>query len=532
MRPEIAALMKHIYDDLKNHESVEKYEDIKGMKKNMFFVNHSHLETHYDESHSHTNQHEARFLVSLCRYLLQQGYEAEQITLLTTYSGQMFTIRDCLRDENDQALRTVRMTTVDNFQGEENDIILLSLVRSNKNEKVGFIKIVNRACVALSRAKKGFYCIGNFDLLSKHSEIWSKIVADLKASGGIGNALTLECQIHRTEVFVKTAKDFKDKVPNGGCLRQCKVRLKCGHACKKLCHPNDTEHVQYRCGEPCRRTIKDCTHLCHKLCCEECTTYCIVPVEKMLPFCGHIAKVKCGRDASRVECKTPCEKRLLCGHRCQEHCGKPCTKKCQERVKRSEWPCGHDVTVACSATPENCPIPCRDTLECGHKCSGTCGECRIGRVHKRCKLRCGRMLVCSHACREACVMPCPPCSRKCENRCVHSECKLKKCGEPCVPCLEQCWWECRHYRCSKLCGELCDRPRCNEPCLNVLPCGSRRRRHICCGLCGEQCICEVCDRNDGHPITEIFFGSEDEVGTRFIQLPDCKHIFAVVDLDR
>ena len=64
MRPEIASLMKHINDDFKNHASVEKYEDIKGMKKNMFFVNHSHLETHYDESHSHTNQHEGRFLVS------------------------------------------------------------------------------------------------------------------------------------------------------------------------------------------------------------------------------------------------------------------------------------------------------------------------------------------------------------------------------------------------------------------------------------------------------------------------------------
>ena len=38
--------------------------------------------------------------------------------------------------------------------------------------------------------------------------------------------------------------------------------------------------------------------------------------------------------------------------------------------------------------------------------------------------------------------------------------------------------------------------------------------------------------NDGDPITQIFLGGEDESGARFIQLPDCKHIFAVKDLDK
>ena len=244
MRPEIAALMKHIYEDLENHRSVEEYNDIKGVKRNMFFINHHQLENDSDESRSHTNAHEAAFLVALCRYLLQQGYKAEQITLLTTYTGQMFAIRD-IRDAKDDELKNVRLTTVDNFQGEENDIILLSLVRSNKDEKVGFIKVVNRACVALSRAKKGFYCNGNFDLLSKHSVIWNKIVADFNASSSIGTALPLVCQIHQEEATAETAEDFSEKVPDGGCLKPCEVRLDCGHACKKLCHPNDPEHVEY-----------------------------------------------------------------------------------------------------------------------------------------------------------------------------------------------------------------------------------------------------------------------------------------------
>jgi hypothetical protein len=49
------------------------------------------------------------------------------------------------------------VTVVDNYQGEENDIVLLSLVRSNEDGKIGFLSIENRVCVALSRAKFNRY---------------------------------------------------------------------------------------------------------------------------------------------------------------------------------------------------------------------------------------------------------------------------------------------------------------------------------------------------------------------------------------
>ena len=528
MRPEIAALMKHIYEDLEDHASVEKYENIKGMKKNMFFIDHSQLEKSCDQTHSHVNEHEARYLVALCRYLLQQGYRANEITLLTTYMGQMFAIKDILREEDLETLRSVRLTTVDNFQGEENDIILLSLVRSNKTEKVGFIQSVNRACVALSRAKKGFYCIGNFNLLSKHSDIWSKIVDDLKASGSIGKALPLVCQIHHDELEAESAEDFKKKAPDGGCQRPCEVRLECGHACKQLCHPRDTEHLEYYCVQPCSKKMRGCDHDCPNLCWEECERHCGKLVTKKLPVCGHNAQVRCDTSPLMVKCKVRCEKFLSCGHQCQTFCGVPCTEKCQELVKRADWPCGHGATAACSATQADCAVPCADKLECGHKCSGTCGECRMGRVHKGCKLKCGRPLICLHVCKEFCRMPCPPCNQKCQNHCVHSTCP-KRCGDLCKPCREKCSWECPHYKCSKECGELCDRPICDEPCDKILQC-----QHSCRGLmCEQKCICTECTKNDNcDPITDIFFGTEQDEGARFIQLPDCKHIFETKGLDR
>lgn len=57
------------------------------------------------------------------------------------------------QDEED--LKDVRITVVDNYQGEECDVILLSLVRSNKDDAIGFLKTDNRVCVALSRARHG-----------------------------------------------------------------------------------------------------------------------------------------------------------------------------------------------------------------------------------------------------------------------------------------------------------------------------------------------------------------------------------------
>jgi len=68
----------------------------------------------------------------------------------------------------------MKITVVDNYQGEESDIILLSLVRSNKTGNIGFLKTENRICVALSRAKYGLYIMGNMDNLYTSSNLWKK----------------------------------------------------------------------------------------------------------------------------------------------------------------------------------------------------------------------------------------------------------------------------------------------------------------------------------------------------------------------
>jgi helicase required for RNAi-mediated heterochromatin assembly 1 len=62
-------------------------------------------------------------------------------------------------------------------------------VRSNADQRLGYIAVDNRICVALSRAQDGFYVIGNFHLLAEHNETWKTIVNKVKQLKLIGTGL-------------------------------------------------------------------------------------------------------------------------------------------------------------------------------------------------------------------------------------------------------------------------------------------------------------------------------------------------------
>lgn len=525
MRPEIARLLTpHIYSELENHPSVFEYENIKGLKTNLFFLEHSQKEEEIKDGRSHQNSHEAKFVVALCRYLLLQDYKPEQITILTTYTGQLH----CLRKQMPASdFSGVKVHVVDKYQGEENDIILLSLVRSNTQGRVGFLNIPNRVCVALSRAKKGLYCIGNSEILSR-VELWSNIFHTLREKEQIGRALTLCCQNHPTrQVKASNAEDFK-QAPEGGCTQPSQFRFDCGHVCTRVCHPYDPEHKEFNCIKSCEKILCNEGHKCTRLCHQVCPKNCRVKVEKVIPQCQHTQMVPCHQDPATFTCQMPCQKLLPCGHRCDSVCGEPCSTKCIVIVTL-KLSCGHSQQGACfyqtiKEQPE-CKAQCNHQLKCGHSCRGTCSKCYQGRFHIPCPRRCERLLICSHKCMEPCTRECPPCQRTCENCCVHSNC-MRQCGQLCAPCIEPCDWQCPHYSCSKLCHQPCDRPPCTEPCRKTLKCG-----HPCIGLCGDKCPnkCRHCDHDD---VSEIFFGTEDEPDARFIQLEDCGHIFEYTAMDQ
>ncbi|XP_061543897.1 NFX1-type zinc finger-containing protein 1 [Phycodurus eques] len=524
MRPEIARLLTpHIYKDLENHPSVLNFENIKGLKTNLFFVEHNQLEKQFKEGKSHQNLHEATFVVALCRYLLLQEYKPEQITILTTYTAQLQCLRRLMPASQ---FSGVRVHVVDKYQGEENDIVLLSLVRSNMQGKVGFLNISNRVCVALSRAKKGLYCIGNSEMLGQ-VKLWSDIFSTLREKDQVGGSLTLCCQNHPERQVQASCVDDFNQAPEGGCTQPCEFRLNCGHVCTSVCHPYDQDHENYKCVKDCTKIICLLGHTCTLVCHAECPKECPVRVEKIIPKCQHKQMVPCHQDPGTFICKIPCQSTLQCGHRCDSWCGLPCTSRCMVNVML-QLRCGHSQEGACFyQTQEDeppCKTPCEQQLMCGHACRGTCGQCYNGRFHFPCFHQCDRLLICSHKCTGPCTRDCPPCQKPCENCCVHSKC-MKTCGEPCTPCNEPCACQCPHQSCSKLCHEPCDRPPCTQTCAQTLGCG-----HPCIGLCGDKCPnkCRICHEDE---VTDIFFGMEDEPEARFIQLEDCGHIIEHTSMD-
>ncbi len=89
------------------------------------------------------------------------------------------------------------MTVVDNYQGQESKIVLLSLVRSGADvfAGIGFLADSSRVCVALSRAQWGLYAVGNLDNLAHVSKTWAKVKASLFQCN-VGPSLPLQCPRH------------------------------------------------------------------------------------------------------------------------------------------------------------------------------------------------------------------------------------------------------------------------------------------------------------------------------------------------
>nr|OQO25278.1 hypothetical protein B0A51_08841 [Rachicladosporium sp. CCFEE 5018] len=233
------------------------------------------------DSTTHTNEHEVNMVLSLVRHLIRHGvYRPNDIAVLTPYLGQLRKIRKSLasftevvlsdldeeelqredEDENDDMnarprpsiakstlLKAVRLATVDNFQGEEAKVVIISLVRSNFMRKPGFVGQPNRANVLLSRAQHGMYIIGNPETFAG-SRIWQNVINILDEEGNIGPSFELCCPRHPDTVLSATMPDdFVVVSPEAGCDQICGKELPfCGVSCpsEKACQICTTDEIK------------------------------------------------------------------------------------------------------------------------------------------------------------------------------------------------------------------------------------------------------------------------------------------------
>ncbi|KAH1408554.1 hypothetical protein KXV95_005883 [Aspergillus fumigatus] len=371
MHPSIAQLVRDtLYPQIKDAESVSSYPEVVGMRRRLFWLDHREQEADAANTgplaSSHWNEYEIQMTMAVVNHLVRQGrYHSGDIAVITPYLGQLHRLRQLFSqhfavtlgerdaDQLDSAgfgagetdvtpaaratlLKTLRVATIDNFQGEEAKVVVISLVRSNSQNRCGFLRTSNRINVLLSRAQHGMYIIGNSETCA-HVPMWAQVIDILRHSGNIGSQLELQCPRHPdTPLLVSTPHQFLQLSPEGGCNLRCINRLPCGHACEQKCHSELLHNAAY-CPQPCPRPRKGCTHPCVKRCGDPCPVRCMVDVykEDRKLECGHsMPNLPCwqDQDLSTVRCKVAVTKTV-------ERCKHEIAVKCHQDVSLATFKC-------------------------------------------------------------------------------------------------------------------------------------------------------------------------------------------------
>ncbi|KAG6006149.1 hypothetical protein E4U21_007259 [Claviceps maximensis] len=268
MDPSISQLIRSLtYPDLLDDVQTFNRPATRGLTSNVMFVNHGYPESSNNrliDATSKHNEFEARMALKTVKYLGQQGYKTKDIVVLTPYLGQLRLLRDMLDRENDPLLDDldshelvraglltnaaakvdkgqVRLSTIDNYQGEESDIVIVSLTRSNAKGDIGFLKAPQRLNVLLSRARNCLIMYGNMETFMsspRGRDCWVPFFRLLKKKGFLRDGLEVRCEQHPERKTLLTSPDeFDSKCPEGGCYKSCTTILRCGnHPCTRACH--------------------------------------------------------------------------------------------------------------------------------------------------------------------------------------------------------------------------------------------------------------------------------------------------------
>ena len=114
-------------------------------------------------SGSISNRAEIEAVGRVVRHLQRLGLEQLRVAVIAMYQDQVTQLRRELRMV---ALPGLAVDTVDAFEGEEADVVILSLVRSNEAERIGFLKKAQRLNVAISRAKQLLVVVGDIETMT------------------------------------------------------------------------------------------------------------------------------------------------------------------------------------------------------------------------------------------------------------------------------------------------------------------------------------------------------------------------------
>ena len=140
------------------------------------------------ESFGRINKAEAELtLLTLAEYFTKIGKqrvidERIDVGIISPYRAQVQYLKRLIKKYEffKPYRRLISVNTVDGFQGQERDVILISLVRSNDEGQIGFLKDLRRMNVAMTRARMKLIILGNKDTMTKHpfyKKLWEYVEA-------------------------------------------------------------------------------------------------------------------------------------------------------------------------------------------------------------------------------------------------------------------------------------------------------------------------------------------------------------------
>lgn len=140
------------------------------------------------ESFGRINKAEAELtLLTLAEYFTKIGKqrvleERIDVGIISPYRAQVQYLKKLIKKYEffKPYRRLISVNTVDGFQGQERDVILISLVRSNDEGQIGFLKDLRRMNVAMTRARMKLIILGNKDTMTKHpfyKKLWKYVEA-------------------------------------------------------------------------------------------------------------------------------------------------------------------------------------------------------------------------------------------------------------------------------------------------------------------------------------------------------------------
>mmetsp|Transcript_5226 Transcript_5226/g.6576 ORF Transcript_5226/g.6576 Transcript_5226/m.6576 type:complete len:231 (+) Transcript_5226:2-694(+) len=165
-----------------------------------------------DRGYTYSNRSEISYITkSVLKLIYDKGIPKSEIGIITPYRGQRDLIssilvkNDLINPEKDDihvevdrddiyneskpvtihTVSDIMIASIDAFQGREKDFLIMSCVRSNKENNIGFLGDERRLNVALTRAKYGLIIIGDVQCLREGNPLWKEYLDHLQVHNSI-----------------------------------------------------------------------------------------------------------------------------------------------------------------------------------------------------------------------------------------------------------------------------------------------------------------------------------------------------------